>query len=268
MVDSSTDPIDDSKALTALLTSSDTSTLGPSAVLMIRCKKGTSDLYIGWNEYLGSDEIPVTIRLDSAAPFTWDWSISTNHTATFYPHAVPDFAKRLGSARRLLARVTPYAENPRTVTFDLAGMDAAVRPLAEACGWPGTPVAQRRDSVLRASKAATDRAAETQRTLEAEAASKRIERIELTTQTEFDTLHLRRGYFLTRDIIRNVYNGLYQPLRTFKVRYRVRDPEHQWMMNFPKDSIYIGSGTYRVMAIVGDAEIPAEHEVIVSLSAE
>jgi hypothetical protein len=102
------------------------------------------------------------------------------------------------------------------------------------------------------------------RTLLAERDRKRsLIRIELATENQFDTLHLDRGYFISRDIIKGVYNGLREPVSGYKVIYRVEDTDRQWIMNFPADSVTIGTGVYRVQVQIGQTR--GDHDVLVAL---
>jgi hypothetical protein len=103
------------------------------------------------------------------------------------------------------------------------------------------------------------------RTLMAERDRKRsLVRIELATDNQFDTLHLNRGYFVSRDIIKGVYNGLQEPISGYKVVYRVEDTERKWIMNFPSDSVTIGTGVYRVQVQIGQTR--GDHDVLVALN--
>jgi hypothetical protein len=106
------------------------------------------------------------------------------------------------------------------------------------------------------------------RTLIAEGERRRRQmiRIDLATPTQFDTVHLSRGYFLTRDVIKGVYNGLQEPIQSYKVTYRVEDTDRNWTMNFPADSITLGRGVYRVRVQVGNTD--GDHEVIVALTGD
>jgi hypothetical protein len=105
------------------------------------------------------------------------------------------------------------------------------------------------------------------RTLVAERDRKRRRvRIELATENQFDTLHLDRGYFVSRDIIRGVYNGLREPISGYKVVYRVEDTDRRWIMNFPVDSVTIGRGVYRVQVQIGQTR--GDHEVLVALTGD
>lgn len=48
--------------------------------------------------------------------------------------SIPVLKELIGS-ERLLLRFTPYNQSPVTARFDTAGLENAIKPLREACGW-------------------------------------------------------------------------------------------------------------------------------------
>jgi type VI secretion system protein VasI len=48
--------------------------------------------------------------------------------------AIP-FVKRLLGGKRLLVEVAPFGASPVLAEFPVAGLDMAVAPLRQACGW-------------------------------------------------------------------------------------------------------------------------------------
>lgn len=124
-----TDPIDDSKKVT--LMNIDTEN---EKILVLRCSGGSTEVYIGWRDYLGS-EAYVTSRIGEEDARTREWSVSTNKTATFYPGDDSSFILRLLRAETFAARVIPYNENRVTAVWKLDGLEDAIVPLREACGW-------------------------------------------------------------------------------------------------------------------------------------
>jgi type VI secretion system protein VasI len=61
--------------------------------------------------------------------------MSSNQQATFYPSNDVDYVKALMTADRLVAQVTLHSGNPITAIFDTQGLDNAVKPLRQSCGW-------------------------------------------------------------------------------------------------------------------------------------
>lgn len=130
-----TNPLDDTKTVILTLKAKGArSKYGESIYLGLRCKSNTTQVYIRWNDYLGS-EADVTTRVGTKRAKTKRWSISTDSQATFYPKNYIAFIKELLAVDKFVAQVTPYNENPVTVEFDLTGLGNAIRPLRETCGW-------------------------------------------------------------------------------------------------------------------------------------
>jgi type VI secretion system protein VasI len=127
-------PIDDSKTVTlALESESGESSWGDRVFLVARCKSNKTELYIGWNDYLGN-EADVLTRVGKNKAVTQSWGLSTNSKATFHSNPIP-FLKEMLSSPKLIAQVTPYNANPITATFNTTGLSNAVAPLRETCVW-------------------------------------------------------------------------------------------------------------------------------------
>ena len=130
-----TDPLDDSRKVTlVLLAESGSDQWGNPIGLILRCSSGRTDVYIAWQDYLGS-EADVTWRVGDEDARTARWTLSTDKEATFYPYDEIAFIKQLLTVMRLVAQVTPYNESPVTAIFDLTGLSNVIGPLQEACGW-------------------------------------------------------------------------------------------------------------------------------------
>jgi type VI secretion system protein VasI len=121
-VSSDIDPIDDSKVFYLSVRSS------TDERLMIRAKKEQVELYIVWGIYLGNDsnEINdymkyVTFRVGKNQSSTDSWSCSTDSRSTFYPNDINELLDKMKDAETMVARVTPYQENPRTAIFNTSG---------------------------------------------------------------------------------------------------------------------------------------------------
>lgn len=134
-----TSPIDDSTNVHLSLDSSDTipgqfgDTVRPQ--LYVRCKERKTEVFVVWGVYLGIGETDILHRLDNSPARTFEWSVSTDYKAAFYPASDIAFARELLQHDRPLLRVTPYGEKPVTATFDLAGLQNAIEPLKRACQW-------------------------------------------------------------------------------------------------------------------------------------
>lgn len=127
-------PIDDSKTVAIMLdASSGKSRYRKSVYMVLRCKSNETNLYIGWNDYLGG-EADILTRIGSNKAITSRWSLSTNKKASFHPEPIP-FIKEMIKSNKLIAQVTPYNESPVTAVFDTTGLNNAIKPLKETCGW-------------------------------------------------------------------------------------------------------------------------------------
>ena len=134
LVTEDVNPIDDSKTvILRLRADSGQSRFREPISLIVRCQSNSTDLYIVWSDYLGS-EASVLTRIGSKNAETSRWSLSTDSQATFRRNPI-DFLKDLLDADRLVAQVTPYNESPVTAIFDTSGLQNAIVPLRQTCGW-------------------------------------------------------------------------------------------------------------------------------------
>lgn len=134
IVDVKTNPIDDSTTVTLVLAAdSGQGRFGESISLVARCSSNKTDIYINWNDYLGS-EAQVLTRVGTNTAETANWSMSTDSKGTF--HRNPEnFIRELLETNKLVAQTTPYGESPVTAIFNLEGIANAIKPLRETCGW-------------------------------------------------------------------------------------------------------------------------------------
>lgn len=122
--------MDDSKIAAAVLTTND----DPRSGLVARCKHNTTEVFIVWGAYLGTDPTQVTHRVDGGVIRAEKWGVSTDGTATFTRQPV-DFLKTLIGKKELVVRVTPYDAGPKTLTFDLSGTNDALKGIRSLCNW-------------------------------------------------------------------------------------------------------------------------------------
>src|SRR5690606_25621483 len=138
-----TNPIDDSKTVTAILPASQgESRFGGPVGLVVRCKSNATEMYANWHEFLGDDSNSVydefklvTVRVGDEPAREERWHLSTDRQGTFTPGSPIPLLKRMLSAERLVLQTTPYNENPITAVFELEGIQDALAPIAETCGW-------------------------------------------------------------------------------------------------------------------------------------
>jgi type VI secretion system protein VasI len=134
-VSNTINPLDDSQTVTlALHSSSGESIWGDKVTMYMRCQSDTTNMYINWGDFLGTDSIQVTTRIGSNDSATSSWRISTSNQSTFKSKPI-EFIKSMLGTSKFVAQTTPYGENPVTAIFDIAGLDNAIKPLRETCGW-------------------------------------------------------------------------------------------------------------------------------------
>ncbi len=103
--------------------------------IVLRCMENKTNAYMDWGQYLGIGETRMLTRIDAQKATTRTWNISTDNKAVFVRGSDITFTKSLMGHEKLLAKITPYSENPVTVTFDIHGLSEAIKPLRKACGW-------------------------------------------------------------------------------------------------------------------------------------
>jgi len=91
----------------------------------------------GGGVYLGLNSTYVTHRIDKAASKQTKWSLSTKneHTGKWNGNTSIPFIKSLFGKSNLLMQVTPYGENSVMTTFDISGLESAIKPLRAQCSW-------------------------------------------------------------------------------------------------------------------------------------
>ena len=124
----------DSKAITLTLNAdSGKNRWGKPVYLVARCKNNTTDLYIGWNDYLGR-EASVLTQVGTNKAITQSWSLSTDKNTTYHNEPIP-FIKELLDSPKLVTQVTLYNKSLVTAVFNTAGLENIIKPLRESCGW-------------------------------------------------------------------------------------------------------------------------------------
>jgi type VI secretion system protein VasI len=130
-----TNPSDDSTTDFLILTAdSGTSNFGQPTSLEVQCKSNKTKLYINWKSFLGS-KASVLTRIGSEKAQTKDWELSTDSQSSLFPGDTISFLKKIMASDKLLAQVSPYIGNPITAIFDTRGINNAIKPIRETCGW-------------------------------------------------------------------------------------------------------------------------------------
>ncbi len=102
--------------------------------MVIRCRRKKTDLYVRWQDYLGSWAY-VRTRVGDDDIGTRQWNLSTDGRATFYPRGAVEFIENVIEAGSVQFEVTPYVKTAVTAVFDTSELGDAIGSLREACGW-------------------------------------------------------------------------------------------------------------------------------------
>lgn len=139
----STSPIDDSTTVVIIQEAEATYTnrygRPGRANLQILCEQNTTALALVLPELYTSDIGGlgnVTFRADRDPAFSVQMTASNDRTSLMIPsgEAIRSIKKIIG-ASSLYAQTLTVSEPAVEVTFDLTGLDAALTPVRETCGW-------------------------------------------------------------------------------------------------------------------------------------
>lgn len=113
---------------------------GEKALLMLRCKEGRTDAYIYFAGYFMADNNGggmVDYRVDDRQAQRIEMAESTSNDALGFwdTDFSISFIKDILGGDELFVRARPYNEAPVEMTFGIAGLEAALQPLRDACGW-------------------------------------------------------------------------------------------------------------------------------------
>jgi len=113
--------------------------VGPANLIM-RCMENRTNVFFRLNGAFLADSGGfgnVTLRIDDGSPINIGMSASTNNEALgiWEGNIAIGFIRPMLGAERLLIRITPFNESPVDLAFPLAGIEEAIAPLREACGW-------------------------------------------------------------------------------------------------------------------------------------
>lgn len=108
--------------------------------LLIYCDENRTSLLVNTGCFMAStvaDYGNVVIRMDKQQARTYAMKESTDNKALGLwggGSSIP-VIKQIMNAQSVVVRATPYNESPFTVTFDVAGLASAIKPVRQHCGW-------------------------------------------------------------------------------------------------------------------------------------
>lgn len=82
----------------------------------------------------GTDGATIRFRIDKKPAFKLRAGKSTDGEALFIPSAIDQLKKLMGGSI-LLFEFTPFNSSPQMTTFDINGINDAIKPVREACKW-------------------------------------------------------------------------------------------------------------------------------------
>jgi hypothetical protein len=109
------------------------SAVDANASLIIRCSGRTTDAYVITTEVIDRSA-SVRLKLDDSAAVRDNWSRSQDYHALFTPDAIA-FSRQLAKGHSFLFEFKPFDSGPRTVEFNVSGLDPKLERIAKACEW-------------------------------------------------------------------------------------------------------------------------------------
>lgn len=130
------DPLTDKNIYFAqIIADSGRGRFAPEIAMIVRCKDNKTEMFINWGSFLGTDGIDVTHRVGKSDSERKEWSVSTDHKASFFPGSPIATLKEIIESDTFVANVTPYSESPITAVFDTKGAGVALADIRSGCGW-------------------------------------------------------------------------------------------------------------------------------------
>lgn len=108
---------------------------GDPVTLVLRCLDTETTVAIDWENYVGEETVPVTLRVDGAGGSRRLWRVSTHGSRTRYPGDAVALLEGWTGKGTLTARLDPYGGHTMEATFELSGLQTALVPLRETCRW-------------------------------------------------------------------------------------------------------------------------------------
>lgn len=93
--------------------------------LVLRCSDNKTDAYLSFNDYMGSDNPRITVRLDGGKPVKSVWGGGEGGDSAFAPQPI-QFIKTLAKHKKAIFGFEPYGSTMQVVEFDLSEIDKVV----------------------------------------------------------------------------------------------------------------------------------------------
>lgn len=143
---SSTSSFDDSRTVVLTLEAENSISGWPGKTktpdLILRCKENKTEAYINvgmrgkpeFGEYGQKTGVQMRARYDKGEPYEYLMGESTDGEALFFEKPIEEIKFMMKHAS-MVAEFIPFNSSPAEIHFDLTGLEDAVKPLREACGW-------------------------------------------------------------------------------------------------------------------------------------
>lgn len=138
-VKSEISPIDDSESIAVYLDANSAIKGWPQKIqipkLIFRCKENKTEVFIYTGMTEAGDTSEILIRFDKHKAFKEEWGHSTDNRSVFLKQSPISFIKKMMTHKSMLFQITPFNSSPTMTTFDLTGLEKAIKPLQKSCNW-------------------------------------------------------------------------------------------------------------------------------------
>jgi type VI secretion system protein VasI len=104
------------------------------ARLIVRCMENQTDVLVWMAGLWYTDSRNATTRIDKQKARTQRWIEGHSKEWMFHPDPI-SFVRAMMDGQELYFVTEPINEGPREMTFPIAGLTSAIKPLQEACHW-------------------------------------------------------------------------------------------------------------------------------------
>jgi type VI secretion system protein VasI len=106
-------------------------------ILLLHCSQGEMAVVFDFGAFVGGGTVRIEYRIGGGAVLAGDVTVAPDHRrfGVWQRDRAIGFIKALYGQPQLRLRVAPPAGDPLIAAFDLAGLEEAIMPLQESCGW-------------------------------------------------------------------------------------------------------------------------------------
>jgi type VI secretion system protein VasI len=106
-------------------------------VLLLRCRQGEMAVVFDFGNFVGGGAVRIEYRIGGGAVLAGDVTVAPDHRrfGVWEGDRAIGFIRALYGQPQLRLRVAPAAGDPLIAAFDLAGLEEAIVPLKDSCGW-------------------------------------------------------------------------------------------------------------------------------------